>query len=160
MSLSTAELEAALDALASDPERWAAHVHHDPDQRTFTRLALTEDLECWLICWMPGHDTGFHDHDLSSGVVRVVDGRVHEQHLTLGGEASGRTVGAGETFSFGPTDIHRVTHVGTEPATTLHAYSPPLRRMGAYAVAPSGTITRRPLAKDEELRPEPVPEPA
>jgi hypothetical protein len=39
------------------------------------------------------------------------------------------------------------------PATTLHAYSPPLRRMGAYLVQPGGTLERRPLANDEELRP-------
>jgi hypothetical protein len=35
----------------------------------------------------------------------------------------------------------------------VHAYSPPLRRMGAYLVEPSGTLQRHPLAKDEELRP-------
>jgi hypothetical protein len=46
-----------------------------------------------------------------------------------------------------------VTHAGTTPATTLHAYSPPLRRMGAYLIAPEGTIERHPQAKGQELRP-------
>ena len=45
----------------------------------------------------------------------------------------------GDVFDFSPVDIHRVTHAGTAPATTLHAYSPPLRRMGAYLVQPGGT---------------------
>ena len=46
-----------------------------------------------------------------------------------------------------------MTHAGTAPAVTLHAYSPPLRRMGAYRVEPGGVLQRHPLAKDEELRP-------
>jgi hypothetical protein len=50
-------------------------------------------------------------------------------------------------------DIHRVTHAGTTPATTVHAYSPPLRRMGAYLIQPGGTLERHPLAKNQELRP-------
>jgi hypothetical protein len=50
-------------------------------------------------------------------------------------------------------DIHRVTHAGMTPATTIHAYSPPLRRMGAYVIAPGGALERHPLAKDQELRP-------
>ena len=47
----------------------------------------------------------------------------------------------------------RVTHACTAPATTLHAYSPPLRRMGAYLVQPGGALERHPLAKNQELRP-------
>ena len=36
---------------------------------------------------------------------------------------------------------------------TLHAYSPRLRRMGAYAVASDGALKRHPLGYGEELRP-------
>ena len=49
-----------------------------------------------------------------------------------------RTFGAGGAFSFAPSDIHRVLHAGDGPAVTLHAYSPPLWRMGAYEVRPTG----------------------
>ena len=59
----------------------------------------------------------------------------------------------GDVFDFSPIDIHRVVHAGTTPATTLHAYSPPLRRMGAYLIDPGGALQRHPLAKDQELRP-------
>ena len=146
------ELVEALDRLEADRGAWAPHVRHDPQQRIFTRMSLSDELECWLICWMPGHDTGFHDHDLSSGVVRVLDGAVREQRLTLHGESEGQVLGAGEAFAFGPSDIHRVTHAGDVPTVTLHAYSPPLRRMGAYVVQESGTLARHPLAPGEELR--------
>jgi predicted metal-dependent enzyme (double-stranded beta helix superfamily) len=109
-------------------------------------------VEAWLICWMPGHDTGFHDHDLSSGAVTVVSGAVHEERLGLGGNSSS-VYAAGETFDFSASEIHRVTHTGAEAAVTLHAYSPRLRRLGAYAVAPGGALQRHPMGYGEELRP-------
>ena len=42
---------------------------------------------------------------------------------------------------------------GGEPAVTLHAYSPPLWRMGAYEVSPDGTLRRHSMSYAEELRP-------
>ena len=83
----------------------------------------------------------------------VAQGAVVEERLRLGASPEVRRYVPGDVFDFSPVDIHRVTHAGTTPATTLHAYSPPLRRMGAYLVQPGGTLERHPLAKDEELRP-------
>ena len=139
--------------LAAAPGRWAPHVRHRADQRIFVPLDAPTGTEAWLICWMPGHDTGFHDHDLSSGAVVVAQGSVVEERLRLGGAPEVRRYVPGDVFDFSPMDIHRVVHAGGTPATTLHAYSPPLRRMGAYLVEPSGTLQRHPLAKDQELRP-------
>ena len=85
---------------------------------------------------MNDHDTGFHDHDLSAGALSVVRGRVREDRLVLGGAPASRTLAAGESLTFAASDIHRVCTPATEPAVTLHAYSPPLWRMGAYEVAP------------------------
>jgi len=102
---------------------------------------------------MNDHDTGYHDHDLSSGAVAVTAGCVREERLVLGGAPRARTVAAGESFTFGAADIHRVSHAGAEPAVTLHAYSPPLWRMGSYAVAPDGTLRRESISYAEELRP-------
>jgi quercetin dioxygenase-like cupin family protein len=101
---------------------------------------------------MPGHDTGFHDHDLSSGAVTVVSGAVREERLGLG-ETRSRVYNAGETFDFASSVIHRVTHMGEAATVTLHAYSPRLRRMGAYAVSDDGALKRHPLGYGEELRP-------
>ncbi len=56
----------------------------------------------------------------------------------LGGAPLRRTFAAGEAFHFAAAEIHRVLHAATAPAVTLHAYSPPLWRMGAYEVEPSG----------------------
>lgn len=147
------ELRDLVTDLAADPSSWAHLVRHDPAQRVFECVRLEEDVEVWLICWMPGHDTGFHDHDLSSGAVIVTQGAVVEERLRVGGEPDVRRYGPGDVFDFTPAEIHRVTHAGTTPATTLHAYSPRLRRMGAYLIDPGGALLRHPLATGEELRP-------
>jgi predicted metal-dependent enzyme (double-stranded beta helix superfamily) len=139
--------------LAGDPGRWSHLVRHDPDRRVFERLIDEPDVEAWLICWMPGHDTGFHDHDLSSGAVTVVSGAVCEERLHVGAAASSRVYVPGQVFDFTASEIHRVTHSGAEAAVTLHAYSPRLRRMGAYAVSGDGALSRHPLGYGEELRP-------
>jgi predicted metal-dependent enzyme (double-stranded beta helix superfamily) len=151
--LERTELCELVAELAARPKPWAHLVRHDPAQRIFQCLRLDNQVEVWLICWMPGHDTGFHDHDLSSGAVAVAQGWVVEERLRLGGPPEVQRYMPGDVFDFSPVDIHRVTHAGTTPATTIHAYSPPLRRMGAYFIAPSGTLERHPLAKDQELRP-------
>ena len=61
--------------------------------------------------------------------------------------------GPGQTFDFAASDIHRVLHVGDEAAVTLHAYSPPLWRMGAYAVREDGVLARHSVSYAEELYP-------
>jgi len=148
-----AELIALVDRLAAEPERWRDLVAHRPDARTYEQLHRDDDVAIWLICWMNDHDTGFHDHDLSSGAFRVVDGAVREERLVLGGPPVSRVLRAGQSQSFSASDIHRVSHAGTEPAVTLHAYSPPLWRMGAYEVSPDGTLRRHSMSYAEELRP-------
>ena len=151
--LTATELEDYVGRLAARPELWAGRVSHDPAARVFEELVRDEHLAVWLICWMEDHDTGFHDHDRSQGAVAVVDGAVHEDRLRFDGSRRRRTLRRGETFSFAAADIHRVLHAGEGPAVTLHAYSPPLWRMGAYEVRRDGTLARHSLSYAEELRP-------
>jgi predicted metal-dependent enzyme (double-stranded beta helix superfamily) len=152
--LSEDELERFACELASRPELWIERVRHESDQRVYEEL-LAGDLHvtAWLICWMDEHDTGFHDHDVSAGAVAVVGGEVREQRLTIDGPPHDRVFGVGESFSFSPADIHRVVHAGIGPAVTLHVYSPPLSRMGAYTIDDDGVLGRQPLSHGEELRP-------
>jgi predicted metal-dependent enzyme (double-stranded beta helix superfamily) len=148
-----AELRALVADLAARPGDWRHLVQHDPHARTYEQLRRDESVAIWLICWMDDHDTGFHDHDLSSGAVAVIEGEVAEDRLVLGGEPTTRTFGCGEAFHFGAADIHRVRHAGAVPAVTLHAYSPPLWRMGAYEILSGGELRRHSLSYAEELRP-------
>jgi predicted metal-dependent enzyme (double-stranded beta helix superfamily) len=138
--------------LGERPELWRPHVRHDPDQRVFHRLVADPHVTVWLICWMAGHDTGFHDHDGSAGAVSVLQGQVLEQRLRWAAEPVSAVFGAGELLEFGPADIHRVSHHGDEPTVTLHAYSPALRRMGAYVADEHGRLLRHALDEDQELK--------
>lgn len=151
--LSPAELRQLVRDLAGRPETWEHLVRHDPSERVYRELLIDEHVGIYLICWMPGHDTGFHDHDVSAAAVAVAYGQVRDERLAVGGDPSSCLLGPGDILDVAPEDIHRVTHAGTLPAVTIHAYSPPLRRMGAYDVSPSGQLRRWSTAHDEELRP-------
>jgi Cysteine dioxygenase type I len=147
------ELEALVREIAADRAAWEHLVRHSREQREYVELRRDDDVAVWLICWMDEHDTGFHDHDLSSGAVAVADGAVAEDRLALGGPPVTRVAEAGESFHFTAADIHRVRHVGDQPAVTIHAYSPPLWRMGAYEILDGGELRRHSLSYAEELRP-------
>jgi predicted metal-dependent enzyme (double-stranded beta helix superfamily) len=151
--LSAGELESFVIELASQPELWIGRVHHDHTQRVYEELLSDVHLTAWLICWMDDHDTGFHDHDISAGAVAVVGGRVREERLAIDGPPRDRIFGPTQSFHFSAADIHRVRHAGVDPAVTLHVYSPPLSRMGAYVVGEDGVLERHSVAPEEELRP-------
>jgi predicted metal-dependent enzyme (double-stranded beta helix superfamily) len=151
--LSRAELRELVTRLSKSPETWADHVRHVPDQRTYETIVYDGRVGVWLICWMDDHDTGFHDHDVSSGAVSVVAGRLREERLALGTPVS-RVYGPGDVFEFGASDIHRMSHAGGGPAVSIHAYSPPLARMGAYSIDGETSLLRRvSISYEEELRP-------
>jgi len=143
--------------LAKSSELWAPVVRHDSAARVYEQIWDDEHVNAWLICWSEDQDTGFHDHDVSAAAVAVIAGCVREDRLALGRpQPRSREFGAGELFTLPPVAIHRVLHAGDEPAVTLHAYSPPLRRTGAYHVGPDGELQRESLPVEQELRPEPV----
>jgi predicted metal-dependent enzyme (double-stranded beta helix superfamily) len=151
--LSETELLRLARGFAARSGEWQHLVEHDPERRRYVELLRQEHISVWLICWSDEQDTGYHDHDLSAGAVAVVAGQVQEERLTLGGAPRSRIAGAGEGFTFSAADIHRVSHAPGEPAVTIHAYSPPLWRMGAYELLPDGGLRRHSLSYAEELRP-------
>jgi predicted metal-dependent enzyme (double-stranded beta helix superfamily) len=147
------ELLALVADLAAHPELWRELAEPDSERRTYAQILRDEHVVAWVICWCDEQDTGFHDHDLSGGAVAVVRGALREERLVLGGGTTSRTYVAGEAFAFSAADIHRVRHAGAEPAISLHAYSPPLWRMGAYEIAETGELRRHSVSYAEELKP-------
>jgi quercetin dioxygenase-like cupin family protein len=156
MSLSVPQLRRFAGGLAAAPEHWRHLVRHADDMRVYEQIWDDVDVNAWLICWSEDQDTGFHDHDESAAAITVVSGKVREDRLTLAGPPRSREVGAGETFTVPPVAIHRVLHAGSGPAVTIHAYSPPLRRTGAYRIGSDGELERESQPFEVELRGEPV----
>ncbi|MCW2787012.1 MAG: cysteine dioxygenase [Marmoricola sp.] len=150
--LSTDELERLVADLAGRSEEWAHLVAFDSEDRVYVSLHRDAHVDVWLLCWTPENDTGWHDHDVSAGAVAVVSGELVESNLTLEHGAREIRVGAGTVFSFGPDHIHRLNGA-VHGSVSVHAYSPPLWRMGQYAVNDAGVLRRQSLSYADELRP-------
>jgi hypothetical protein len=129
-------------ALGREPRFWAQYVQHDPSARYFNQLYRDLNIDVWLICWLLAQDTGYHDHDLSSGAVYVVEGALCEDyfHRDADGWISVQTRErpAGTVFDFDGSSIHGLRHAGGVPASSIHVYSPALWRMGYYEPGEGG----------------------
>jgi predicted metal-dependent enzyme (double-stranded beta helix superfamily) len=155
-TLRTAELRAIARSVLADRATWEPLVRATPEQRHYELLRSDDHVTIWVIAWMEGHDTGYHDHDISAGAVVVAKGSIVDERLRLAGEPSTRVLVAGDVATFEVSEIHRVRHANGEPAVTIHVYSPPLERHGAYVIDSGGALLREPLSADHELRPLPV----
>jgi predicted metal-dependent enzyme (double-stranded beta helix superfamily) len=156
MRLSLSELERFAAELTCRPELWRHHVRHRDDARVYVLIWEDERVNAWIICWSEEQDTGFHDHDESGAGIAVIAGRVREERLRVDAPPRTRELGAGATISIPPVGIHRVLHTGGHPAVTIHAYSPPLVRTGAYRIGPDGVLQRELVPLEQELRPQPA----
>lgn len=148
---STFELSGIVRGLAAHPELWREDVHFDADERQCTLIARTDTVEIWAVAWMAGQDTGFHDHDASAAAIAVAEGAIVDERMALGAETISARHEAGTVFTVASGEIHRARHSGETPAVSLHAYSPPLDRMGTYAVGAGGRLLRQPVGGDQTL---------
>jgi predicted metal-dependent enzyme (double-stranded beta helix superfamily) len=151
-SLDKHELHRLVDDLARNPGSWREHVRFPDGQRHYVSLHRDEYVDVWLLCWTPENDTGWHDHDLSSGAVAVVDGTLKEYNPRIGGSHVEVSVEKGVSFAFGPDHIHRLVGAA-DRSVSIHAYSPPLWRLGQYSIEEDGVMKRVSVSYADELRP-------
>ncbi|MFH9354768.1 cysteine dioxygenase [Kitasatospora sp. NPDC017646] len=129
--------------IAADRARWEPLVRYDALTRWYARLETGPGYEVWLLSWLPGQGSGFHDHGESSGVMTVVRGELVERSLTLpqpsaGGTLSGavaRTLRPGGQRVFSSGYLHEVVNGALEPAVSIHLYAPGLTEMNQYGAA-------------------------
>ncbi|MDA3628963.1 cysteine dioxygenase family protein [Saccharopolyspora oryzae] len=149
--LDVGELLGVVADLTRRPESWEQHVAFSGEKRHYASLHRDDYVDVWLLCWTPENDTGWHDHDVSSFAVAVVRGALVEHNPTLGGRSLRTEVAAGHVYGSGPEHIHRLTGKANE-SVSIHAYSPPLWRMGQYALL-DGVLRRISVSYADELRP-------
>ena len=147
------ELRDLVGQVGAVPEIWRGLVCDEASGRGFEQLWRGDHVDLWVITWLNGGDTGFHDHDVSRGAVAVVEGEIVEERLVLGGTPRRLRHGAGASFDFDASHVHRMLHEREAASVSVHAYSPPLWRMGAYATEADGTLRRESISYAEELRP-------
>jgi hypothetical protein len=152
--LDRAALDALATALGRERRLWEPLVQHVPEERYFVELFRDVHLDVWLICWLNQQDTGFHDHDVSSGAVFVCDGVLAEdrlQHLRGALRVRTREHRADTSFHFDASYVHRMRHVGGALATSVHCYSPALWRLGHYDVDDDGNLSRTSITYADEM---------
>lgn len=117
-------------------ERWYARVHGD------------DELDIWLISWVPGRATELHDHGGSLGALTVVSGALAETRWD-GEKLRQRRLVAGDQTAFPLGWVHDVVWAPSdalqtpqEPTLSVHAYSPPLTAMSYYEVTAQNTLRR------------------
>ena len=125
------DLAQIVRSLAGRPDDWMNRVQLRCGERWFECIEQGPDHDVWLISWLPGQGTGFHDHGGSSGAFAVVLGTLEEHRAG----ADPLTVRSGEVRAFGSQYAHDVRNASAAPAISIHAYSPPLTRMNKYELA-------------------------
>jgi predicted metal-dependent enzyme (double-stranded beta helix superfamily) len=142
-------LAAIVRGLAAAETFWRPLVRHDPDERQSVRLLATADYDVWLIGWWPGQRVGRHDHGDAVGALTVVEGTLVDATLVRSRGASHverRLLRPGSYRPLAADLVHDVQNAGTVPATSIHAYSPPLSSMAFYG--DDGSVLRtQPVAE-------------
>ncbi len=135
----------------ADAGEWPRVVQFSADKRWYRRLDLTPSYEVWLLAWLPGQHTGFHDHGEANGAFTVVRGELQERLARPGSQDVRRRVARrGSVTAFGARHLHDVGSDSGAPAVSVHAYSPPLTAMRRYEMAPSGlALVRTELAEQD-----------
>jgi hypothetical protein len=148
--LSQRQLAAVVRRLAGRPAEWVSRVRLDTEGRWYEQIHAAGSYELWLISWLPGHTTGFHDHGGANGAFSVVWGTLDECMVRGTSGVRGTngafpvtvaSVGKGVVRSFGPHYIHDVRNSSKDSvAVSIHAYSPPLAAMTRYDLTPGGLV--------------------
>ena len=122
------------------------------DERWFTRLHGDEELDVWLISWVPDRSTELHDHGGSLGALTVLSGALRETRWD-GKALRHRRFTAGDQAAFPLGWVHDVVWAPgrdtsapitpAAPTLSVHAYSPPLTAMSYYEVTHRDTLRRK-----------------
>ena len=142
----TPEELANIVSLFASSDAWIARVRLNAERRWYERLYQGPDYDIWVISWLPGQSTGFHDHGESSGAFVVATG-ILEEHRP--GEQT-LVIHPGKSRAFGPDYAHDVRNVSLAPAISIHAYSPPLSEMNEYELDGSRLIPRERVSERAE----------
>jgi quercetin dioxygenase-like cupin family protein len=136
-------------AVADDPSRWRDAVRFDAGRRHWSRLPAPAGAELWLLTWLPDQSTDLHDHGPSAAALTVVAGVLEEVRAGADGRRSTAALRRGDGVHLAAGVVHDVRNHGTEPAVSVHAYSPPLSAMSFYETSASGLHRVRTVLTDQ-----------
>ena len=123
--LSEAELETLVTRIAARPDLWQPLVVVDRERRRYELLYDDDQVDIWVLSWMPGQKTGFHDHDRSNVALICAQGELDEGSLALGTRAEPVRMTPGVSRTGPGGYIHAVSH---SPASRRSPFTPIPRR--------------------------------
>lgn len=152
--------QAADDVLSGRCEHLLPEGGIPESRRWFTRIYGDEELDVWLISWVPGQPTELHDHGGSLGALTVISGSLNEFRWD-GRALRRRRLDAGDQAGFPLGWVHDVVWAPrpvtvpaarpvapsagarpVQPTLSVHAYSPPLTAMSYYQITDRKTLRR------------------
>jgi mannose-6-phosphate isomerase-like protein (cupin superfamily) len=122
--MTPARLVATALRLVADAENWRHTVGFAVADRTAVRVERTHEYEAWALGWLPGQDTGTHDHIGSSAALCVVEGRLQLRSSGARESVRTHTLTPGTVRVIGSKDVHRLWNADVEPAVSIHVYAP------------------------------------
>ena len=145
--LTPSELAEIVEVFALRSDEWIERVRLCGRHRWYERVYRGPHHDIWIISWLPGQSTGFHDHGNSSGAFMVATGFLEEERP---GEPA-LAIFAGQARAFGPDYAHDVRNISLAPAVSIHAYSPPLDEMNEYQWEGTQLIPRESALRDRAI---------
>jgi DMSO/TMAO reductase YedYZ molybdopterin-dependent catalytic subunit len=108
-------------------------------QRNLVRAG--DHFHLWVMCWRNGQRSPAHDHNGSVCAVRVLEGTATVTNFARAANGHIKAIGSedhppGSVVCTADDDMHQVSNLqgGNADLITLHAYVPPLLRMGTYSI--------------------------
>ena len=148
-----AELAGWLARSPRTPPQWEHHLAFSSDERVYVSLHRDDHVDVWLLCWTPDNDTGWHDHDVSSGAVAVAKGSLVEHNLAIASSpVADRGDGGIGLLASAPTTS--TASPVSKPAPSRCTPTP--RRCGGWASTrcrSDGVLRRTSVSYADELRP-------
>ena len=158
--LSEAALERLVRRIAARPDLWQPLVVVDRERRRYELLYDDDQVDIWVLSWMPGQKTGFHDHDRSTVALMCVQGELDEGSLTIGTDATLLRMTAG---TIAPAPAATSTRSRTRPVSRPSRSTrtpPPLTCVGQYRADEQGRVRREPEHGRKELKDDSIAAPA
>jgi cysteine dioxygenase len=114
-----------------DPEE-ELPVRFAPGHYTRTTIHRDEAVEVVVICFAAGQATSVHDHQGSNCVIRVVRGKMLENHFVAAANGELDLLGshnllAGDVSGLDGVQIHQLCNLDPNGTVLLNFYSPPFQ---------------------------------
>lgn len=149
-----ASLMALFSKYTSNELDWAKYAFYDP-QVKYTRNGVSSFgslANLLVLVWTPGMGSAIHDHSNAHCIVKVLKGQIQETvykkpvNTNLEVDKVALYKKNEVTYINDNVGLHRMHNIGTEPAVTLHLYTPPYAAMhGCHTYNLNGTYQSVPM---------------